>query len=64
MSSRVRDALREGWQLLRGFAGERAYEQYLAHQAAHHPDELVLTERAFWKEHTDRGDRQLSARCC
>ncbi len=61
---RVRDGLRAAWQLVRDLAGERAYEAYLAHQAAHHPDEPVLGERDFWREHVDRGDRAATARCC
>jgi Uncharacterized small protein len=62
--ARARRALHEAWQLLRGFAGERAYEHYLAHQAEHHPGEAVLSERAFWRDHVDRGDREPAARCC
>ncbi|MBC8091435.1 MAG: YbdD/YjiX family protein [Pseudonocardia sp.] len=54
----------EAWQLLRGFAGEQAYERYVAHHAAHHPGEAPLAEREFWRRHTDRGDHQPSARCC
>ena len=61
---RVRDALLAAWQLVRDLAGERAYETYLAHHAAHHPDEPVLGERDFWREHVDRGDRAATARCC
>jgi uncharacterized short protein YbdD (DUF466 family) len=61
---RVRAALRDAWEVLRGIAGERAYENYLAHQAVHHPSDPVLPEREFWRLHTDRGDRAPSARCC
>jgi uncharacterized short protein YbdD (DUF466 family) len=61
---RVRAALRDAWQVLRGIAGERAYENYLAHQVAHHPGEPVLSEREFWRVHVDRADRVPSARCC
>lgn len=63
-TQRLRECLREAWQIVRGFAGERAYENYLAHQSVHHPDEPVLTERAFWRAHVDRGDRAATARCC
>jgi uncharacterized short protein YbdD (DUF466 family) len=61
---RLRAAVRDAWQVLRGIAGERAYENYLAHQAVHHPGEPVLNEREFWRLHVDRGDRAPSARCC
>jgi uncharacterized short protein YbdD (DUF466 family) len=60
----VRKALREAWQLVRGLAGERAYEEYLAHQSEHHPGEPVLCERDFWRTHVDRGDTHPSTRCC
>jgi len=59
-----RRALRDAWEVLRGIAGERAYENYLAHQAVHHPGDPVLPEREFWRVHVDRGDRAPSARCC
>ena len=62
--SRLRAALRDAWEVLRGIAGERAYENYLAHQAVHHPGDPVLPEREFWRVHVDRGDRAPSARCC
>ncbi|MGH3614403.1 MAG: YbdD/YjiX family protein [Pseudonocardia sp.] len=61
---RFRNALQVAWELLRGFAGERAYENYLTHQGEHHPGEPVLNERAFWRQHIDRGDRECQARCC
>lgn len=64
MRHRLRSAAREAWQLLRGFAGERAYERYVAHHAAHHPGMDPMPEREFWRRHTDRGDSGVSARCC
>ena len=54
-------AAREAWQVLRGIVGERAYEDYLAHHAAHRPGEPPLSEREFWRR---RGDREPPARCC
>ncbi|MDN5919927.1 MAG: YbdD/YjiX family protein [Pseudonocardia sp.] len=51
-------------QLVREMAGERDYENYLAHRAAHHPGEPVQGEREFWRERTDRQDRNPTARCC
>jgi uncharacterized short protein YbdD (DUF466 family) len=61
MIDRLRCAAREAWQVLRGIAGERAYENYLAHHAAHHPDDPPMGEREFWRQ---RGDREPPARCC
>ena len=56
--------LRAVWEFVRELAGERDYERYLEHRAEHHPGEPVLSERAFWRERTDRQDREPSARCC
>jgi uncharacterized short protein YbdD (DUF466 family) len=47
--------------VLRGIVGERAYEDYLAHHAAHRAGEPPMTEREFWRR---RGDREPPARCC
>jgi len=41
------------WKLLRELTGDRAYEQYLEHRAAAHPDEPVLPEKEFWHLRTD-----------
>lgn len=60
----AREALQEAWQLLRGFAGEQAYERYVAHHAARHPGVPPMGEREFWRKRTDRGDHAPSARCC
>jgi len=58
---RLRAAAREGWQVLRGVVGERAYENYLAHHTAQHPDTPPISEREFWRQ---LGDREPPARCC
>lgn len=63
-ADRLRAGLREVWQLVRGVAGERAYENYLEHQRRHHPGEPVLAERDFWRQHIDAGDRTPQSRCC
>lgn len=60
----VTERLGAAWQLVREMAGERDYENYLRHQAAHHPDEPVQGEREFWRERTDRQDQNPTARCC
>jgi len=62
--SRLRSALRSGWQIARGVVGETAYERYLEHHRAHHPDREPLGEREFWRRHVDRGDRDPGSRCC
>ena len=60
----LRERLGAAWQLVREMAGERDYENYLAHRAVHHPGEPVRDEREFWRERTDRQDRNPTARCC
>jgi len=46
-------AWRSLWRLLRELTGDRAYEQYLEHRAATHPNEPVLSEKEFWRLRTD-----------
>ncbi|WP_104128804.1 YbdD/YjiX family protein [Cryobacterium sp. Y57] len=58
---------------LKGLLGEDAYEKYVAHHAATcetdaagldrapHP---LLTEREFWRDQTDRQDKNPQGRCC
>ncbi|MEE2039091.1 YbdD/YjiX family protein [Nocardiopsis sp. CT-R113] len=56
--------LREAWQIARGVVGARAYEIYLEHHSRVHPGEEPMTERVFWRHHTDKGDTNPGARCC
>ncbi|WP_019607398.1 YbdD/YjiX family protein [Nocardiopsis sp. CNS-639] len=56
--------LREAWQIVRGVAGERAYEIYLDHHRRTHPGQEPMGERAFWRQHVDRGDTDPGSRCC
>lgn len=49
---------------VRGVVGADAYERYLEHHRRVHPDEPPMTERAFWREHTDDRDRNPRMRCC
>lgn len=44
--------------------GDRAYDTYVAHHRAHHPDDPPLTERQFWRQKMDDQDRNPGARCC
>ncbi|QGK69324.1 putative selenoprotein [Allosaccharopolyspora coralli] len=62
--SRLAGSARSAWQIARGIVGETAYEQYLEHHRAHHPDTPALGEREFWRAHIDRGDRDPGSRCC
>lgn len=44
--------------------GENAYQTYLDHHAATHDGEPPMTEKAFWREKTDRQDANPEGRCC
>ena len=52
-----------GW-YLREFAGETAYDRYVAHRERCHPGEPVMTKREFWRWEMDRRDKNPGARCC
>ncbi|MCB4209181.1 YbdD/YjiX family protein [Arthrobacter sp. UM1] len=68
IARRVLGALDAGRRYLRGVVGADAYEKYLAHHerraAAGECCEPVLSEREFWREKTDRLDREPQGRCC
>ncbi|WP_441435998.1 YbdD/YjiX family protein [Arthrobacter sp. RAF14] len=49
---------------LRGVLGADAYEKYLEFHTAHHPDHEPLSEAEFWRDRTDRQDRNPQGRCC
>jgi len=55
---------------LKAMLGEDAYEKYVAHHAAGHAADpagaahAVMTEREFWRDQTDRQDRNPQGRCC
>lgn len=44
--------------------GDRAYDVYVRHFRAHHPQAQPLTERQFWRQRSDEQDRNPGARCC
>ena len=58
---------------VKGVMGEDAYEKYRAHyettHGGEHPlgadyTEPMMTEREFWRDHTDRQDAHPEGRCC
>jgi uncharacterized short protein YbdD (DUF466 family) len=58
---------------LNGMLGGDAYEKYTAHHRAVHaghagdgtePREKLMTEREFWRDRTDREERNPQGRCC
>lgn len=51
--------------ILRGVMGEHAYDAYLAHHRATHPEsEAPMTAREFWRDKTDAQERNPEGRCC
>ncbi len=67
----VAAAVRQGalglsW-FVKGMLREDAYEKYLAHVTAQHDGGdggQLMTEREFWRDVTDRQDRNPQSRCC
>ena len=52
---------------VKGVMGEDAYDKYLAHHESVHGTDTavpVMTERAFWRDQTDRQDTNPQGRCC
>ena len=47
-----------------GVFGADAYKKYLEHHQASGHDGPPLTERAFWRDRTDRQDSNPQGRCC
>lgn len=55
--------LSTAWKYLRAVSGDDAYERYLAHHATAHPDQPVLTRKAYFKER-QRQKWSGITRCC
>ena len=51
------------WRLIRRLSGDDGYEHYLAHHAAMHPEQPVLSRRA-WFEHQQQQKWTGIKRCC
>ena len=52
---------------VRGVVREDAYERYVEHVRAQHPDDgdvRLMTEREFWRDQTDRQETNPQGRCC
>jgi uncharacterized short protein YbdD (DUF466 family) len=76
----VRTGARSVVWFVRGVMGEDAYEKYLlhyeavhgggdgeGHNLAEHGDGTApppMTEREFWRDHSDRQDNNPQGRCC
>ena len=62
--ARLRDRLRAVRQGCRQIFGIPDYERYLAHMAAHHAGEPVLSWREFFARSIDRKYGKNGPRCC
>lgn len=51
------------WQFIRRLSGDDAYERYLRHHAEAHPDEPVLSAKAFFKREQENQWNGVR-RCC
>jgi uncharacterized short protein YbdD (DUF466 family) len=60
----VRTGLASVGRYVRAVMGDNAYEVYLAHHRATHPEDPPMPERAFWRERDDVQDRKPEGRCC
>jgi uncharacterized short protein YbdD (DUF466 family) len=55
--------LASGWRYLRAVSGDDAYERYLAHHAAHHAGQPVMSRKAYFAER-QRQKWSGVTRCC
>ena len=60
----LRTGLASAARYVKAVMGDNAYEVYLAHHAATHPDTAPMPERLFWRERDDEQDRNPQGRCC
>ena len=49
---------------LREVSGETAYERYVAHARAEHPDALIMSRRDFERARQDHREANPRTRCC
>jgi uncharacterized short protein YbdD (DUF466 family) len=49
---------------LREVSGESAYDRYVEHARADHPDRPVLSRREFERRRMDERDARPQSRCC
>ena len=52
-----------GWRFIRTVSGDDAYERYLAHHAAHHTGEPLMTPKEYFCERQRQKWTGVS-RCC
>jgi uncharacterized short protein YbdD (DUF466 family) len=49
---------------LREVSGESAYDRYVEHMRAEHPDALIMSRRDFERARQDHREANPKARCC
>ena len=49
---------------LREVSGESAYDHYVEHMRADHPDGLIMSRRDFERARQDHREANPQARCC
>ncbi|MGA0805523.1 MAG: YbdD/YjiX family protein [Pseudohongiellaceae bacterium] len=59
----MQQMLKSAWRTLRRLSGDDAYERYLAHHAAQHPDTPPLDRAAFFRSEQQRKWNGVR-RCC
>jgi len=62
-ASGIRVAARRIWEFIRELTGDDAYERYVTHHRAAHPDRPVLDQHAFYLREQDRKWSGIT-RCC
>ena len=63
MAARLSAWLTRCWQAIRQLSGDDAYERYLAHHAACHPDTPPLSRKEHFR-HTEAARWDGVRRCC
>jgi uncharacterized short protein YbdD (DUF466 family) len=62
-AAEIMAAWRACWRAMRALSGDDAYERYLEHQAAAHPDTPALSRREFYIDEQRRKWGTIN-RCC
>lgn len=67
-SQRAAEYLSAARRFVRGVFGADAYDKYVAHHerlaASGQCHEPLMTEKEFWRDKTDRQEREPQGRCC
>ncbi len=63
-TARVRQAARAARWFARGVVGADAYDRYLDFHARSGCAQPAMSEREFWRDKTDRQERNPTSRCC